>query len=386
MENRLPALYTLGIVGAGQIARMTQQAALKLGITPRLLAENIDDSAALAAPDARFAHPDALSSFAELCDVVTFEHERIDIGLLQALESGGHNIRPGTKTLRCASDKLHQRRMLSMKGYQVPAFAEAKGPDDIIDFAKTHSYPLALKSVRSSTDSQHAVWIVHSEEEALKVMAEHSRVEMMVEQYQEILQELVVIVARRPGGNKRTYPVAQVVNEGGLCRKIQIPADIGPHIAKEARDVSQQIADDLSAVGVISVELFLTAGGLVVNEIAARPHNAGHFTIEGCATSQFENHVRAILDYPLGPTDMIFESATTLNVIGERGCEDPANHIQDALAIEGAHIHLYGKMPAAGSKLGHVTALGQNHEQTDEVAARAEASLLGKRYLKGERN
>ena len=382
MDSQLPALYRLGIVGAGQIARMTQQAALQLGITPRLLAESAADSAALAAPDARFTHPDAIASFAEVCEVITFDHERIDIGLLQALENNGMQIRPGTKTLRAAFDKLHQRRVLSMKGFQVPAFAEAKGPDDIIDFASRYSYPLVIKATKAGTQSKSQVWVVSSEPEALKVLAEQSQQELMVEQHMDILTELTVVLARRPGGNTRTYPVTEVTNKDGVCQHIRVPAEIGPHIAAEARELGKEIADYLGSVGVLSVELFLTADGLVVNEIAARPSNAGHFTIEACTTSQFENHVRAILDYPLGPTELNFNAATTLNVIGTSDC-DPAVHLVDALAIEGVHVHLYGKLPKPGRKLGHVTAVGDSAEQTHELACQAEAALLGRRYQKG---
>lgn len=386
MEEQLPSLYSLGIVGAGQIARMTHRAALKLGITPRLLAESLEDSAALAAPDARFNHPDAISGFVELCDVVTFEHERLDIGLLQALETNGTVLRPGTKTLRAAFDKMHQRRILSMKGFTVPAFAEAKGPDDIIDFASQYSYPIVIKSIRSGNRTQDGVWIVQNQAEAMRVMAEHGARGLMVEEHKEILEELVVIVARRPGGNKRTYPISQFKNCNGMCQEIVTPADIGPHIAKEARTIAENLADELGTVGVLSVELFLTAGGLVINELAARPHNAGHYTIEGCITSQFENHVRAILDFPLGSTQMLDNVAVTLNVVGNREGVNPTNNLAEALAIEGAQVHLYGKIPSIKSKLGHVTALGQTITQARDIASRAEAALLGRRYLKGERN
>ena len=386
MEEVLPSLYSLGIVGAGQIARMTHTAALKLGITPRLLAENIDDSAALAAPDARFSHPDAISGFAELCEVLTFEHERIDIGLLQALETNGSIIRPGTRTLRAAFDKIHQRRIMTIKGYTVPAFSDAKGPDDILDFSNEYGFPLVIKSIRSGDRNQDGVWIVQDQAEAMRVMTEHGARGLMVEEYKEILEELVVIVARRPGGNKRCYPISQVKNVNGVCTEINAPADIGPHIAKEARDIAESLADELGTVGILSVELFLTAGGLVVNELAARPHNAGHFTIEACQTSQFENHVRAILDFPLGPTLMECNAATTINVRGTREGINPANNLSDALAIEGAQVHLYGKLPAPGRKLGHVTALGPTTEHSKDLACRAEAALLGKRYLKGERD
>ena len=273
-----------------------------------------------------------------------------------------------------------------MKGFQVPDFSEVKGPDDIMDFAKSHSFPLVIKAIRAGTRSHDRVWIVQTQAEAMKVLSEHGQSGLMVEEHKDILQELVAIVARRPGGNKRVYPISQVINSGGMCREVRSPADIGPHIAKEAREIAMELADYLGTVGVLSVELFLTGDGLVINELAARPHNAGHYTLEGSATSQFDNHVRAILDYPLGPTDVTQPAAATLNVIGEQNCPNPFDNLADALAVEGAHVHLYGKLPVAGSKLGHVTALGPTIEQAREIACRAEAALLGKRFLKGERN
>jgi 5-(carboxyamino)imidazole ribonucleotide synthase len=379
VSGDLPALYRLGIVGAGQIARMTHQAALKLGITPRLLAEHLDDSAALAAPEAMFGHPDTLAAFAECCEVLTFEHERVDLGLVEAIERDGAIVRPGTKTIRAAFDKLHQRRVLLNRGFPVPAFNEVRGPDDLFDFATAHGYPVVLKSVRAGLPGQRGVWIVENRSEALRVLAEQGERDLMAESFQPIVKELVVLVVRRPGGSTRTYAVAEVVNQDGACLEIRSPAAVGHRVSTEAKELSLQLADELDAVGVLAVELFLTTSGLVVNELAARPHNAGHGTIEGTPTSQFENHVRAVLDLPLGPTWANAPATVTINVIGGLDGIDPAVNLPDALAIEGAQVHLYGKLPRPGRKLGHVTALGDDLEQAHELARRAEAALHGRR-------
>lgn len=379
MPSDLPALYRLGIVGAGQIARMTHQAALKLGITPRLLAEHLDDSAAQAAPDAMFSHPDTLAAFAEYCEVLTVEHERLDLGLVQMMENNGAVVRPGAKTIRAAFDKLHQRRILANRNFPVPAFSEVRGPDDLFDFASYNGFPVVLKSVRAGLPGQRGVWIVENRAEALRVLAEQADRELMAESYQAIVKELVVLVVRRPGGNSRSYAVAEVLNQDGACREIRTPAAIGHRVAIEARELSLRLADELDAVGVLAVELFLTTDGLIINELAARPHNAGHVTIEGTPTSQFENHVRAILDLPLGPTWANAPAAVTINVIGGLDGIDPANNLPDALVVEGAQVHLYGKRPRPGRKLGHVTALGDDLEQARELARRAEAALHGRR-------
>ncbi len=379
MTSGLPAIYPLGIVGAGQIARMTHQAAVKLGITPRLLAEDFDDSAALAAPSPTYGHPDSLASFVESCEVVTFEHERLDLGLLTRLEQSGHKIRPGARVIRAAFDKLHQRRILQNKGFLVPAFAELRGPDDLFDFASTVDWPIVIKSVRTGALDERNIWIVETAAEGLRVLAENSHRQLMAESYQAIIKELVVLVVRRPGGNARCYPVAEVVQSDGVCQEVRAPAAIGPRVATEAKELALRLADELEAVGVLAVELLLTTDGLVVNELAARPHNAGHLTIEGAPTSQFENHVRAVLDLPLGPTWALAPAIVTVNVIGGYEGVDPANHLADALAVEGAHIHLYEKRPRPGRKLGHVTAIGDDLDQARDMARRAEAALLGRR-------
>ncbi len=379
MSSDLPVLYPLGIIGAGQIARMTHLACLKLGITPRLMAEAGDDSAALVAPDAVYGHPDALSAFAESCGVLTLEHERIDIGLLERLEESGVIIRPGTTTLRASFDKIHQRRVLLNRSYPVPVFAELRGPDDLMDFTGVFDWPVVIKAARASRREERSVWIVETQEQAMRVMSEQSHRQLMAESFQHIVKELVVLVVRRPGGHARCYPVTEILHTDGAVREVRSPAEIGPKIAAEAKDLAMRLADELDAVGVLAVELFLTNEGLIINEVAARPHNAGHVTIEGSPTSQFENHVRGVLDLPLGPTWANAPATVTVNVIGNYEGTDPADHLADALAVEGVHVHLYGKSPGRGVKLGHVTAMGDDIEQARDMARRAEAALMGKR-------
>jgi 5-(carboxyamino)imidazole ribonucleotide synthase len=201
----------------------------------------------------------------------------------------------------------------------------------------------------------------------------------MAESYQEIVKELVVMLVRRPGGSTRSYPVAEMTIQDGSCYEVRAPAAIGPRVAAEALDLAARLADELDTVGMLAVELFLSTDGVMVNELAARTHNAGHFTIEGSPTSQFENHVRAVLDLPLGPTWANAPAAVTVNVIGGLEAVDPANNLTEALAVEGAQIHLYGKRPRPGRKLGHVTALADDLDQARDLARRAEAALLGRR-------
>jgi 5-(carboxyamino)imidazole ribonucleotide synthase len=310
---------------------------------------------------------------------LTFEHERIDIRLLQALEEKGNLLRPGTRTLQAAFDKLFLRRVLANRGYNVPISAEIRGPDDVNDFASANGYPLVLKSVRAAPPGERGAWVVDNHAEAVKVLAQRPGREMMAEEYQAIIHELVVLVVRRPGGQARCYPIAEVINTDGMAREIRSPAAIGQRLANEARQLAVGLANEFDAVGVLAVELFLTTEGFVVNELAARPHNAGHMTIESCPTSQFENHVRAVLDLPLGPTWAHVPAAVTINVIGSFDGVDPARHLPEALAVEGAQVHLYGKLPRPGRKLGHVTAVADDVESARVLARRAEAALQGRR-------
>jgi 5-(carboxyamino)imidazole ribonucleotide synthase len=379
VEPALPALARLGIVGAGQIARMTYQAALKLGITPRLLAERLDDAAALVASDVVIGHPDSVAGFADTCEVLTFEHERLDVGLLERLEDAGRVIRPGTRTIRAAFDKIHQRRVLTNRGFPVPAFAEITGPDDVFDFAGVFDWPIVLKTARAAAQDAKSVWIVENEAEAMRVLSEQKRHRLLAETFVAVAKELVVVVVRRPGGHLRVYPVAQVTNTDGVCREIVAPAPVSPTVAEQARTLARRIADELDTVGVLAVELFWTADGLLVNELAARPHNAGHFTIEGTPTSQFENHIRAVLDLPLGPTWASSPAMATVNVIGGFDHADPSANLAEALTVEGANIHLYGKRAGPGRKLGHVTVVGSTIDEALDVARRAETALQGRR-------
>ncbi len=250
---------------------------------------------------------------------------------------------------------------------------------DLLDFASVHDWPLVIKSVRAAAPDGRGVWIVENEHEALRVMSEHGQSQLMVEEFVAIVKELVVLVVRRPGGSARCYPITEVRSEDGVIQEVRYPAMIGHQPATQARELALTLADEFDAVGVLAVELFLTPDGLVVNELAARPHNAGHGTIEGAPTSQFENHVRAVLDLPLGPTWATAPAVVTLNVIGGYDRVDPALHLPEALSVEGAQIHLYGKVSQPGRKLGHVTALGDDPDQAHNLARRAEAALLGRR-------
>lgn len=371
------------MVGGGQLARMTYQAAIPLGITLRVLAERADDGAALVGADLETgSHTDlaALRRFAAGCDVVTFDHELAPPAHLEALEAEGHILCPSPAAMRFAQDKLWQRDRFGALGLPVPAHARTSSAAEVEAFAGANGgWPVVIKAALGGYDGR-GVWVARSAAEAASIIAEgqSAGLTLFAEAMVDLEREVAVMVARRPGGESVVYPVVETVQEDGMCRELVAPAPIDPTIAAYARNIAERIADAIGLTGVMAVELFIARGGAVlVNEIATRPHNSGHHTIEGAVTSQFENHVRAVLDWPLGDTALTAPAVVTVNVVGGPSGGDPRVNLPRALAVPGVHVHLYGKGPRPGRKLGHVTALGDNVAEVRERAARAAAILVG---------
>jgi 5-(carboxyamino)imidazole ribonucleotide synthase len=364
----------VGMVGGGQLARMTHQAAIALGLSLRVLAERADDGAALVVHDVELGAPDdlaALTRFAKACDVVTFDHEHVPSSVLQALEHDGVVTRPSSAALVYAQDKLAQRRRLSELGIPVPAYAEVREPADVAAFAADHGWPVVLKAVRGGYDGR-GVWFVGSPPDTMPA------VEVYAEQKVPPVHELAVQVARRPSGEMRAWPVVETVQDQGICVEVIAPAPrLSPGLAADAERIALRLAEELDVVGVMAVELFEAPGGLLVNELAMRPHNSGHWSIEGSRTSQFDQHLRAVLDWPLGDTSPVLPVVVMANVLGG-AATDLAQTLPVTLASEPAvSVHLYGKAARPGRKLGHVTAMGTDVVATRARARRAAALLRG---------
>ena len=374
MTRSPDGLPVVGMVGGGQLARMTAQAAIPLGVSLRVLADRAEDSAALVVAEAELGAADdlpALSRFAEGCDVVTFDHEHVPPALLQALESDGVTIHPGSAALLHAQDKLAQRRRLSAMGIPVPPFAEVSTPADVARFAEEHGWPVVLKAVRGGYDGR-GVWMVSEPPEQLPGP------EVYVEQRVPLVHELAVQVARRPSGEMRVWPVVETVQDNGICVEVVAPAPrTSPALARDAEQIATRIAEELGVTGVMAVEVFEAPGGLVVNELAMRPHNSGHWTIDGSHTSQFEQHLRAVLDWPLGDPSPTAPVSVMVNLLGGE-TTDLAATLPAALgAVPEADVHLYGKQPRPGRKLGHVTVCGADLAEVRERARLAVAVLRG---------
>jgi 5-(carboxyamino)imidazole ribonucleotide synthase len=352
---------------------MAGEAASALGLSMAVLAEHADDAACgVAAEVVVGAASDraALHTLAERCGVVTFDHEQVDLDLLIELEAEGATVRPGPSTLEFAVDKAHMRTVLDEAGIPVPAYAVLEpGPDaaeDVAKFASAHGWPVMLKAARGGYDGK-GVWPVQDQAEAEAVLSSITG-RIVVEELVPLEAELAVQVARRPSGESAAWPAVETAQIGGVCREVLVPGRLPRTVVDEAADLGHRVAGLVGATGVLAVELFWTGGRLLVNEVATRPHNSGHWTMEGSVTSQFENHLRAVLDLPLGATALAHPYVASVNVFGGDAGEDPAALLADGLAVGGAHVHLYGKRPRPGRKLGHVTVCGQDAE---DVRARA---------------
>jgi 5-(carboxyamino)imidazole ribonucleotide synthase len=377
-EPEGPRAPRVGILGAGQLARMDQEAAIALDVDLTVLAGADGDAAVRAGAQAVVGDHhdlDTLQAFASEVDVVSFEFEGIAPEHLRALERAGHRLVPSASAKLFAQDKLHQRRELAAAGFPVPPFAHARTAVDVAQFAIAHEWPVVMKAPRGGYDGR-GVQIAADAREAAAVLAQLPD-GALLEPALAIQQELAVQVARTPAGEMVAYPVVETVQRDAMLRELVCPAPISEARALEALELARGIVAHIDATGVTAVELFLTPDGLMVNELALRPHNSGHHTIEACVTSQFEQHLRAVLDWPLGATTLRAPAAVTVNVIGPPDGTDPRGRLAAALAVPGAHIHLYGKDARPGRKLGHVTALG------DDVAAARTTAWRAARILEG---
>lgn len=372
----------VGVVGGGQLARMMIAPAVELGVELRVLAEEEGMAASLAAT-AVGDYRDAATvlAFARDVDVLTFDHEHVPQDVLAALVAEGIAVHPGPHALRFAQDKLVMRARLAELGMPQPDWAAVHDAEELQAFLDEHGGRAVVKTPRGGYDGK-GVRVVSAATEAddwFATLAEDARGgALLVEELVDFSAELAQQVARRPSGDMRAYPVVETVQRGGVCAEVLAPA---PHanerVAEVARGIGEGIAEGLEVTGMLAVELFQTTDDrLLVNELAMRPHNSGHWTQDGAVTSQFEQHLRAVLDLPLGDPSPRTGWAVMVNILGgpsEGGLDD---RLPAALAAHPAvKVHTYGKAPRPGRKVGHVNSVG---EDLDDVTyeARAAASLF----------
>lgn len=358
----------VGIVGGGQLARMSAAPAAALGIGLRVLATSPQESAAQVIHDVVLGRHDDLEALRRLaagCDVVTFDHEHVPPAHLEQLEAMGVAVRPGPSALFHAQDKIHMRQALTDIDIPCPRWRVVSALDHVEEFAAEIGWPLVLKTSRGGYDGR-GVWIVESPEQAADVLAVPlaAGAQWLAEERIDFVQELSAQVARSPHGQAVAYPVVRTLQANGICSEVVAPAPgLASARAVEAQEIALRIARDLNVTGMLAVELFDDGTRLYVNELAMRPHNSGHWSIEGARTSQFENHLRAVLDLPLGDPTLVAPYAVMVNILGG----DVGNlysAYRHVLARDpGLKVHLYGKEVRPGRKVGHVTVVGHDFEQ-----------------------
>jgi 5-(carboxyamino)imidazole ribonucleotide synthase len=379
------------MIGGGQLARMTHQAAIALGQRLRVLAASPDEPAAQVTPDVVIgAHTDLddLRAAARGSHALTFDHEHVPIEHLEVLVREGVTVLPPPGALIFAQDKLAMRRRLAQFGAPIPAYAElpVENPHDaLVEFGEQHGWQVVLKTIRGGYDGR-GVWLVDNREQALEALVEApAGSALMVEQKIALRRELSAMVGRSPFGQGAVWPVVETVQRRGQCAVVVAPApNLDEDTAIAAQRLALSLAGELGVVGVMAVELFETTdGSLLVNELAMRPHNSGHWSMDGSVTSQFEQHLRAVLDYPLGDTGTRAPVTVMANILGaerapEMSMDERLHHL--FARIPQAKVHLYGKGERPDRKIGHVNVLGSASgdvndpsyvEQVREIAERA---------------
>lgn len=369
----------IGIIGAGQLARMMLGPAIELGLTTPVLATGPAESAAAVASRVRLGRHDDEQSVRALADeveVITFDHEHVPAQILEAIQRDGTTaVRPGPAALVHAQDKLVMRERLTALGHPCPRWWRIASSADLAAALEEAGGRIVVKTPRGGYDA-HGVRLIDGADQAEDWLAQHG--ELLAEELVPFTRELSAQVARRPGGEAIAYPVVQSVQKDGVCYEVVAPAPgLGQEGQRRIQALALSIADDLGVTGMLAVEMFETADGeVLVNELAMRPHNTGHWSMDGAVTGQFEQHLRAVADLPLGSTDPIAPAAVMVNLLGG-GAEDLAPGAHAALAADPAlKIHLYGKSVRPGRKIGHVTLVGEDAQELLERAHRAERLII----------
>lgn len=369
------------MVGGGQLARMTHQAAIALGQSLKVLSAGPDESAALVAHDVELGshkNLDDLRRFAEHVDVVTFDHEHVPGEFIAALEQSGIEVHPGADALQYAQDKLKMRRRITdWGGADQPRWAPVTTFDDLLVFGE---FPLVLKASTGGYDGK-GVWVLRDAEQAREVVEAlaEAGTPMLVEELVSLKRELAVLVARSKFGQVSAWPVVQTVQQDGICVEVIAPApDLDEHTATTVTAMGIALAEELGVTGVMAIELFETTdGAFLVNELAMRPHNSGHWSMDGAVTGQFEQHLRAVLDYPLGDTSLRAPYTVMANVLGGEaggpGIDERVHHLMARWPQ--LKVHLYGKEVRPGRKIGHVNVSGDDLPRLRSVAQAAAAYL-----------
>jgi 5-(carboxyamino)imidazole ribonucleotide synthase len=370
------------MVGGGQLSRMTSQAAIALGVGFRVLAQSENDSASQVTNNymlGEHTNLDYLRALAQVSDVVTFDHEHVPEILLRQLLQEGFNLQPTPDALVFAQDKVAMRKKLQELGVAQPNFAVIETIEQAFEFGKEYGFPFVLKLSRGGYDGK-GVWVCHSEKDIETTLGQtfpHT-FQWLAEEFVAFSRELASQVARSPQGQMVTYPIVESRQVNGMCSMVIAPApDLSDADSMSAQQLAMLIADSLNVTGMLAVELFESESGILVNELAMRPHNSGHWSIDGSTTSQFENHLRAVLDLPLGDPAPIARWSVMVNIIGGK-YPDMYSAYKHCLARDpGLKVHLYGKEVRQGRKVGHVTVCSDELQDAIRRATHAADYFMG---------
>ncbi|MCS5734862.1 5-(carboxyamino)imidazole ribonucleotide synthase [Herbiconiux daphne] len=374
--------FRVGVIGGGQLARMMVPPAIELGIDIRVLAETEGMAASIAATAVGdYTNLDTVREFAKDVDVVTFDHEHVPQSVLRALVADGVTVHPGPDALQFAQDKLRMRERLGELGIPMPDWARVSTAAELDDFIADHGGQAVVKTARGGYDgkgvrvvtsaAQVEEWFLALDEDGGPSEAGGA---LLAEELVDFRRELAQLVARRPSGDVTLWPVVESVQQNGVCAEVISPAPgSAGRVAEMAARIGTTIAEELGVTGVLAVELFETTDErILVNELAMRPHNTGHWSIDGSTTSQFEQHLRAVLDLPFGATGQRDAWSVMINILGGPADGELDGPTARAMADQpAAKVHLYGKQPRPGRKIGHVTVSG---EDLDEVVFQARAA------------
>lgn len=371
----------LGVVGGGQLAKMTALSALQMGCDVVVLERNDFGPAAQLATHTivgDWNEPAALLELASMVDVVSIENEFLDPDALGELEKAGYELLPGTACLRRVQDKFVQKQILKEAGLAVPDFAAVGSPDELASFSHQHGWPVVLKTRRFGYDGKGNATVRSVEDiaEAWNAL-DGDKNPLYVESFCPFEIELATIVTRAKDGAIAQYPVVETIQSDHICHVVRAPAAVDENIATQVETLARKAVEAVDGLGSFGVEMFLTGDGeVLINELAPRVHNSGHYTIEACCCSQFENHVRAVMGWPLGSTSMVAPAAVMVNLLGASKGPGAPKGMNKALAVPGAHVHVYGKtLSNPGRKMGHITALGASLSEAENTAKQAAALI-----------
>ncbi len=372
----------VGIVGGGQLGKMMINEASKMGIYTAVLDPSKDCPAGYLANDkvtARFDDKSALMELAKMTDVLTCEFEHISTQVLRHLEDEGFIVYPKANSLEIIQNKYNQKVELQKHNIPVGEFLKVDGVEDIERIMQKFGYPAMLKSALGGYDGK-GNSIIKSKEDIVDAFnqLEGHKNPLYIEKYIPFVKEISVLCCRGKMGEIEIYPIAENIHKDSILFETSVPAQISSREEKEAKEIAKKVCEIFDTVGMFCVEMFLTEGGnILVNEVAPRPHNSGHYTIEGCITSQFENHIRAILGLPLGKTDLL-RPTVMRNILGEAGYKGKTivNGVYETLAIEGVSLHIYGKTETKPQrKMGHLTVVAQTLGEAKERADKASSCI-----------